>query len=127
MFFTTVRGQDDPLASFQYAINGELLAGPGEWFDRYLALGADGVSYVAKCVGSGGNLEVVALSPSLDVIDRLDLGPNCFYGSEAVLLDDGLLIVHRRLPDNNTELVRIATASPGLAKTAWPTKMRDNA
>ena len=103
---------------------GELNAGP-------LALGADGVWYFVNCTnmyGRMGDLEVLALSPSLEVIARLDAGYSCSIagGVEVALLDDGTLLIPRRGKDFTGEIVRIATASPGLARTAWPKHMRDN-
>jgi hypothetical protein len=46
-----------------------------------------------------------------------------------VLLDDGQLLITRTHfgQPMELELVRMATASPGLARTAWPTHHRDNA
>jgi hypothetical protein len=112
-------------ALHRYSIEGTLLAGPAEGRSVFEILGADGVFYVGYCVPYQEDLEVVALSPSLEVIDRLHVGPTCRSVS-AVLLDDGLLLVVRE-GLSETEILRIATASPGLAHTAWPTRGRDNA
>jgi hypothetical protein len=117
-------------ALHRYSIEGTLLAGPAEGRSVFEILGADGVFYVGYCVDGIDNphrqdLEVVALSPSLEVIDRLHVGPTCRSVS-AVLLDDGLMLVVRE-GSTRTEILRIATASPGLAHTAWPTDSRDNA
>jgi hypothetical protein len=128
-------GRDTPADRYvlhRYSIEGALLAGPADGFPVFNILGADGVFYVGYCVDQPGhlnddadNLELVALSPSLEVLDRLYLGPFC-HSVSAVLLDDGLLLVMRTGP-TRTEILRIATASPGLAHTAWPTRDRDNA
>jgi len=116
---------------YRFSIDGAVLAGPSKFGDSMpLALGADGVLYLARRVPCSypcdydNSLEVVAVSESLEVLDRIDVGPYSHKAS-AVLLDDGLMVVVR---DGRTgiDFVRIQTASPGLARTAWPTIRRDN-
>ena len=94
-----------------------------------LALGGDGIWYFAVCKicdgMSGDDLSLVALSPSLDIIDELDIGDSCYIG-DATLLDDGTMLLARGANGYKLEFLRIATSSPGLARTAWPKAMRDN-
>lgn len=119
-------------ASYIYSRDGQKLAGPGEGFDLPLALGADGVAYYGKCVAPTNpshldELEVVAVAPSLEVKARLNVGGACPF-SNAFLMDDGQLwIVHKPSGASTTQISRLQTASPGLAKTAWPTHFHDNA
>jgi len=118
-------------AFYRYSIDGELLAGPAKFGEStLLALGADDVLYLAGCARCSDpcdhdfDLEVIAVSESMEVLDRINVGSYCTNAS-AVLLDDGLMVV-MRVGKGATEFVRIQTASPGLARTAWPTIRRDN-
>jgi len=111
---------------YLYSRDGDLLAGPSEPFrPGPTVLGADGVFYFVTCA-HGEKLEAVALSPSLDVIARLETGDSC--GSDyPFLLDDGQMLIPHPGTGGKGKIVRISTASPGLARTAWPTYARDNA
>ena len=120
------------LKYYRISIDGTVMAGPADYGDFVfpLALGADDVLYLSRCVPCDApcdhnhSLEIIAVSDSLAVLDRIDVGPYCDQAS-AVLLDDGLMVV-TRVGKGHAEFVRIQTASPGLARTAWPTIRRDN-
>jgi hypothetical protein len=125
-----VKTEGDGWASYRYSIDGTVIAGPGDGFGVFLAIGADGVSYVVENLpsldGSKGRAEIIALSPSLETLARLNIGEYCDYGP-ATLLDNGQMLIRRVDCDGNLDIVRVATSSPGLAHTAWPTDMHNNA
>ena len=115
------------------SIDGAILVEPrdvagGDGWARPLALGADGIWYYSLCSplpDGSGQLAVLALSPTLEVLDRLDFGFLCTNGG-ATLLDDGTMLIVRQKIGSGSEILRIATSSPGLAHTAWPSSSRDN-
>ncbi|MCL2823855.1 MAG: hypothetical protein FWD57_07690 [Polyangiaceae bacterium] len=116
---------------YRFSIDGTVIAGPASYANWVFpfAIGADDVLYLASCVPCypcyhDKDLEVIAVSQSMEVIDRINLGGSCRRVS-AVLLDDGLMVVMRVGLEGN-DFVRIQTASPGLARTAWPAVRRDN-
>ena len=117
-------------AASVYSRDGRRLAGPVNDVGTLLALGADNVVYVGVCdnVGEDRHLSIRALSPTLEQLASLGVGGLCSerHEPDAVLLEDGLLLVPAREEKQGVLVGFVETASPGLARTAWPTRMRDN-
>ncbi|HEY3355802.1 MAG TPA: hypothetical protein VGQ83_21295 [Polyangia bacterium] len=109
--------------TYVYSSAGERLLGPAPWRGVGLALGADGAMYAAECNGGQSldtqSMSLIAYAPSLAETWSLDLGVPCTAGG-VVLADNGMLITARELP-NGIEVIAVQTASPGLARTSYPT------
>ncbi|MEM9493372.1 MAG: hypothetical protein AAGC55_29760, partial [Myxococcota bacterium] len=117
--------EDSEIAVTRYSAAGERMAGPTPAAAPWLA-GSDGTIYGLACDTDGheGPSRLIAYSPELVELWRLELGPSCPSGGPA-LADDGTLYF-TWYAERATELVAVQTHSPGPADSSWPMRQRDN-
>jgi len=115
---------DKGLKHYVVSMEGAVIAGPWASYSGFLSLGSDGTMYFAHLVD--GELTVIAMSPALEELAQLHVADNQDRCEGAVLLDDGRLLI-TCAGGGRINVFTVATASPGLAKTAWPKEGRDNA
>lgn len=120
----------DPYSGYVYSSDGKILLGPKPTRGTLMAAGADGTMYSLECTDwdtALAELRIHAYSPDLDEQWSMSLGQGCIQIAGA-LADDGVLYVVRPVPLAGVELEMIAiqTTSPGLAKSAMPTRGFNN-
>lgn len=112
-----------------YSRDGKLMAGPVHDVGTFLSLGADNVMYFANCLvkdpSTPDNLAVHARSSTLEMLGTASVAGLCDI-HDAVLLNDGMLLFPQRANKGGIQMGRVETSSPGLARTAWPTRLCDN-
>jgi outer membrane protein assembly factor BamB len=123
----------DPRFLTLYDRDGTPAAGPAPVSGWPLVVGADGTIYAVDCAVSktatttSAALRILAYSPVLEALWRLDVPGQCGHVSGVLLDTSGILYVTRpgdRL--DSTNLVAVQTGSPGLANSSWPAPAHDN-
>jgi hypothetical protein len=101
---------------------GQIVTGPTALVEVPWIAGADGTLFAADLFGQRGTAQtrIVALSAQLQELWHLDVDGGLENGS-AIITDDGVLFAQ-----TTNGVIAIQTASPGLARSSWPTFRHDN-
>ena len=120
----------DPYSGYVYSSDGKILLGPKPTRGTLMAAGADGTMYSLECSNwdtALAELTIHAYSSELGEQWSMNLGQGCIQIAGALADDGQLYVVHPLgLAGVELEMIAIQTQSPGLAKSAMPTRGFNN-